>query len=83
MERDRGFIGYIVLIIIALAALKYFFDWSIFDAAASEEGRATIDYVKNVLSFIWKYLSVPVNYIWGEVLQPLLKWAISSLTKNS
>jgi len=49
---NRGFIGLLILIIIALAALKYFLDWSIFDAADSEQGRNTIEYIKNILQNI-------------------------------
>lgn len=77
--KQRGFIGILVLIIIALAALKYFFNWSIFDAAASEEGRGTISYIRDILDTIWSYLAFPVTFTWNEVVWPLLKLAWQSL----
>lgn len=67
----------IFLIIIALALLKYFFDWSIFDAASSEEGKGTILYVRDILNTIWSYLAAPLHYIWNEVIWPLLTFVFS------
>lgn len=55
-QGERGFIGKLVLIVIALAALKYFFDWSIIDALESERGQAAVDYLKNIFLTIWSYL---------------------------
>ena len=55
-QGERGFISWLILIIIALALLYYFFDWSIFDAIESEKGRATINYIREVLSTSWSYL---------------------------
>jgi len=55
MEKNRGFIKTILIIVIALAFLKYFFDWSIFDLAESERGRATLAYIKDVIASIWSY----------------------------
>ena len=71
MRKDKGFIGWLVLIIIALALLKYFLNWSVFDAAASEQGRNTINYIKEVLSFVLSYARIPVLFIWQKVLELL------------
>ena len=49
---NRGFIHTVVVIIIGLAALKYFFDWSIFEAAGTAEGQSTLSYVKELLVWI-------------------------------
>lgn len=76
---SRGFIGWLMLIIIALALLKYFFNWSIFDAAASEEGRSTIAYIRDILNLVWSYLAAPVTFVWNEAVLPLLKLAWQSL----
>ena len=81
-NKERGFIGTIFLIIIGLALLKYFFNWSIFDAAASEEGRGTISYVRDILNTLWSYLATPVNFIWNEVVWPLLTLLLNSLKNN-
>ncbi|OHA89841.1 MAG: hypothetical protein A2832_00945 [Candidatus Zambryskibacteria bacterium RIFCSPHIGHO2_01_FULL_44_22b] len=53
MEKNRGFIGKLILIIIGLALLKYFFDWSIFDAIESERGKEVVAYIKNIITYIW------------------------------
>mgnify|MGYP001602986194 CR=1 FL=1 len=68
---NRGFISWLILIIIALASLKYFFDWSIFDAAASEQGRNTISYIREVLSTTWSYIKTPVTFVWQKILELL------------
>ncbi|MEK7227663.1 MAG: hypothetical protein AAB641_02115 [Patescibacteria group bacterium] len=63
LDKERGFIGTVFLIIIGLAALKYFFNWSIFDAINSEQGRGTLLYLKEILNYlkglvlsIWSYI---------------------------
>lgn len=66
--RQGGFIGWLILIVIALALLNYFFDINIFDLASSEKGRATIDYIKNIFSVIWSWIKVPVLFLWDAVL---------------
>lgn len=67
-----------ILIIVALALLKYFFNWSIFDAAGSENGKGTISYIRDILNLLWSYLAVPVTFAWNEVAWPLLKLAWQS-----
>ena len=71
-NRQGGFIGIIVLIIIGLALLKYFFNWSVFDAATSPQGHDTISYVRQVLNTIWLYLGTPVTFVWNQVAWPLI-----------
>jgi hypothetical protein len=66
---NRGFISWLILIIVALAALKYFFDWSIFDAAATEEGRGTINYIREVLNTTWFYIKTPLAFLWDKLLE--------------
>lgn len=69
MENSRGgLISWLLLIIVALALLKYFFDWSIFDAANSDQGRKTIAYVKEVIMFIWSYLKIWTLFLWGRAV---------------
>ncbi|MEX2014265.1 MAG: hypothetical protein WD896_02835 [Parcubacteria group bacterium] len=71
MEKDKGFVGWLILIVVALAFLKYFLDWDIFAAASSEKGRATIDYTLEVLSVVWSYLRIPILFVWERVLELL------------
>ncbi|MES2214379.1 MAG: hypothetical protein V4465_03280 [Patescibacteria group bacterium] len=72
MRNERGFIGTIILVIIALALLKYFLNWSVFDAAASPQGKETVSYTHQVISTVWHYISAPVTFVWYKVLWPLL-----------
>ena len=62
----------IVLIVIALIALKYFLNWSIFDAASSAQGQSTIGYIRDIFNTIWGYISAPVVFIWDKIIWPLL-----------
>jgi len=71
MKKDNGFISWLILIIVALALLKYFFNWSIFDAAASEQGRGTINYIRDVLNTTWSYIRTPVIFIWQRIFELL------------
>ena len=73
MKREQGFIGYIILIIISLIFLKYFFNWSIFEAASTPQGKETVSYTQNVISNVWSHLSVPFHFFWDKILAPTLK----------
>ncbi|OHB10326.1 MAG: hypothetical protein A3G05_00285 [Candidatus Zambryskibacteria bacterium RIFCSPLOWO2_12_FULL_45_14] len=68
----RGFISWLILIIIALALLKYFFNWSIFEAIESEKGRNTVLYIRDVLNTSWAYIKVPVIYVWQKIMELIL-----------
>jgi hypothetical protein len=76
---ERGFIGWLILIVVALALLKYYYDFSIIDAAASEQGQGTISYISNLFSIVWSYIATPVKFIWNEVAWPILNLAWQSL----
>ena len=78
MNRQKGLIGIIVLIIIALALLKYFFNWSVFDAAASPQGNATIRYVRELFNTAWSYIEGPVLFVWHQIIWPILGFAWKS-----
>jgi hypothetical protein len=71
-ETDRGFIKWIALAIIALALLKYFLNWSVFDAAESDQGKSTIGYTRDILNLIWSYIASPVIFIWEKIMLPLI-----------
>ena len=78
-KKERGFITTILLIIIALALLKYFLNWDIFDAAASDEGRTTISYIKDVIDTAWAVIETPVRFAWDEVVKPIFSFAFDAL----
>lgn len=62
-KKDRGFVQIIVVAIIALVALKYFFDWSIFEAAGTPEGQGALAYLKEIL--VW--LKDSVLALWAYI----------------
>lgn len=64
MKKDRGFIQTIIIVIIALAALKYFWDWSIFEAAETEEGQGTIAYIKQILNYLKNF----IVSLWNKII---------------
>ena len=72
MKKDRGIIGLIILVIIGLILLKYFLNFSVFDAANSAQGHETIGYTQSVLNLIWSYVSTPVTFVWTKILLPIL-----------
>ncbi|MDB5254473.1 MAG: hypothetical protein JWL80_539 [Parcubacteria group bacterium] len=71
-NKQRGLIGIIVLIVIALILLKYFLNWSIFDAAASDQGKSTILYIRDVFNTVWHYIAGPITFIWNQIIKPIV-----------
>jgi hypothetical protein len=66
MKKEKGFIQLIIIVIIALAALKYVFDFSIIDFLAQDKAKETIDYIWNdIIVFLWvNYLGAPIIWAW-------------------
>ena len=60
---NKGFINLIIIIIIGLALLKFFFDFSIFDILEMDRGRATLEYVKELLKGLWDGVLELLAYI--------------------
>jgi hypothetical protein len=73
MKNEKGFVGIIILVIIALILLKYFMDFDVFAAADSEQGQETIGYTGQILRTTWSYIATPVTFAWNEIALPLLK----------
>jgi len=76
--REKGFIsivGIVIIFFVALAALKYFLNWDIFDAAGSDQGQSTILYIRNIVNTIWSYIGAPVVFIWERVIWPIISLA--------
>ena len=71
MRKEMGFISWLILLVIALALLKYFLNWSIFDAIESERGRETVSYIREVLDVVWSYARTPVLFVWQKILELL------------
>lgn len=81
MQNNRGFISIIIILILALAALKYFLNWDIFDAASSDQGQSTLSYIRNIINTVWAYIGAPVMWIWNEIVWPILNFGWESLQK--
>ena len=73
MKKDKGIIGLIILVIIGLILLKYFYDWSIFEAADSPQGQQTIGYTQTLFNTIWSYIGAPTTFIWTKIFMPILQ----------
>jgi hypothetical protein len=69
---EKGIIGLIVLIIIALILAKYFLNFNVFSAAASPQGTETVGYTQQVLGTVWTYIATPVTFIWNQIVWPIL-----------
>ena len=76
---NKGFISLIILIIIGLALLKYFMNWDVFNAAASDQGINTIRYTRDVINYVWNIIETPVKFAWNQVAWPILSLAWDSL----
>lgn len=77
--RRKGFIGFLALLIVALALLKYFFDWSIFEAATSEQGRKTVIYIKEVIGYVSSYFTIFFSSVWNKIIWPVFQFIWPSL----
>jgi len=71
-EKQDGFIALILIFIIALALLKYFFNWSIFEASATPQGQETVSYTRHLLDTIWYYIQAPIAWIWNHIIWPVI-----------
>ena len=69
----------VLIIIIVLAALKYFLNWDIFDAASSAQGQGTIAYIRDIVNTVWSYIGNPVMFVWNNIFWPILNLAWQSL----
>lgn len=68
-KQEGGFLTIIVLIIIALALLKFVFDFDIIDFFKNPKVAETVSYIWNdVILFLWNnYISAPFWWVWEHV----------------
>jgi len=81
MKKEKGFIGYIILVVIALILLKYFFNWSIFEATATPQGQETVSYTRHVIDVIWVYVNPIVMWVWNNIIGPIFHLLWGTLEK--
>ncbi len=82
MTNNRGFIKWIIIIVVALLILSYY-GFSLRTLVDSPVTQDNIHYVATTTVTIWdKYFKKPATYIWDDVFVSLI-WtpAIDNLTK--
>jgi len=72
MKTQRGFIGLVVLIIVALIVLKYLYNFSVFEAAGTPQGQSTITYTQQVFGSIWAIIGPSVTFVQNQIFFPLV-----------
>ena len=89
LKNQQGFIGLLLLVIVALIILSYF-RINIKNIIESETGKENFGYVWAILQKIWdfvegiwlNYLSTPVMFVWNELFVNLIwKGIITNLDK--
>jgi len=64
-----GFIGLIIMLVVALAFAKYFFEWNVIDFIKNPKVLEVFIYIKKFILLAWNLILVkPVTFIWNEVV---------------
>ncbi len=71
-NQKGGFIGLIVLIIIALIVLKFLYNFSVFEAAGTPQGQETITYTQQIFGTIWRTIGPSVTFVQNQIFMPLV-----------
>ena len=71
-NKKGGFIGIIVLIIVALIILKYLYNFSVFEAASTPQGQSTISYTQQIINTIWTTIGPPLSFFNNKIFLPLV-----------
>ena len=82
MNLQKGFLKWIILIIIALVVLGYL-GFDVRKAIEAPTTQTNFSYVEGGVVYVWNnYLSIPASYLWNDVFIKLI-WstAIENLTK--
>ena len=66
-KNDRGFIKYVIIIIIAILILSYF-GFDIKKTAESDAAKSNFGYVWGSVQHFWDaYLATPAKFIWDRI----------------
>ncbi len=72
MKKDRGFIKWIIIIVIALIILGYY-GFDVRHAVESPTTQDNLNYFKDLLIKLWEnILKMPALFIWDHVIMPLI-----------
>ena len=70
---ERGFIKWIIILIIGIILASYFFDFSVQDAIEDEQTQSNLGYIKeNAIHFYDTYLRNTIEYLWNDIFIELL-----------
>ncbi len=65
-DRNRGFIKFVVLIVVGILVLSYY-NISIKDVAESPASQENFSYVGNILSTVWDWIQAPALWIFNTI----------------
>ena len=69
IQGKNGFIGSIILIVLALAAAKFFFDLDIIKFLQSPDVVSFFSYIKKFFQIMWfKYIGEFFSFVWNTIV---------------
>lgn len=80
-NQNKGFIKYIILIIIGILILSYF-GFDIKGTVESDQSRSNLSYVWGLVVYIWDHFlagpviwvwkTIVVGFLWDDVIRPIV-----------
>lgn len=81
MKTQKGFIKWILIIIIALIVLGYF-GIDVREVIESPATQNNLNYAERIVSNVWhNYLKEPATYLWGIFVKYIWGTAVNNLEK--
>ncbi len=75
-QKESGFIGLIISIIISLILLQAVFRVDVIEILKSPNFGEIVDYIKKFFTLVWeKFLVLPASFIWNEIFIDIV-WRI-------
>lgn len=72
IERQRGFIRTIIILVIALLALSYY-GFDLRKTVDDPTTQSNFSYVKGIVLDVWhRYLEEPAKYLWNDIFLKLI-----------
>ncbi|MCA9353053.1 hypothetical protein KC901_02620 [Patescibacteria group bacterium] len=71
-QKERGFLKWILIIVIAIIIASYFFDFSLQDAVEDEQTQSNLGYIwDHIVTFYDSYLRQTVEWLWDFILEQI------------
>jgi|GEM_PF-1945567 len=68
-KKQTGFIGPIILVVLALIAVKYFYDFDIVKYLTHDKTGGVFEYIKRFFEIVWtKYIAGTFWYLWNNIV---------------